>query len=174
MRTIEVNIYNFDELQEEVQKKLIEKEIRQQNDLYCEDFLYEDMIEEARRLLEEHFENHKKYKLDKSYDVKTWYSLSYCQGDGAMMEFNLIDKATGEVIKIRHEGHYYHELCFDIDTYLENFYGTKAEEELHEEIYELNKQLAKIGWDLVDYEITEEEAKEILNEHEYYANGEIA
>ena len=53
MKTItkKINIYNFEELKEEIQEKLIEKEKENQEEIYCESFLYDDMKEKAIELL---------------------------------------------------------------------------------------------------------------------------
>lgn len=44
MKTItkKINVYKFNELKKEIQEKLIEKEKENQQNLYCEAFLYND------------------------------------------------------------------------------------------------------------------------------------
>ena len=49
------NIYKFDELPKEVQKKVIERETESLRDLEIEDFLKEEMEFYAQQLLEENF-----------------------------------------------------------------------------------------------------------------------
>lgn len=123
------NIYEFNELKEEIQKELIEKEAERQANDFCEWFLEELMQEEAENILEE--------KLGKNTckNVRILYDLSYCQGSGAMVEFTTyleyINKKIklftekelelfekyGSTIKVYHSNnYYYHENSFSIDT----------------------------------------------------------
>lgn len=127
--TKEYEVYNFDELSDDVKKKLIERERENQKELYCECWLEEDMGLKASYLINDYF------GITSDY-LKTYYSLSYCQGDGAMIEFNinikdlnnkykvfsdeeiryLINESIVNDIRIRHNDyHYYHEYTFTID-----------------------------------------------------------
>jgi hypothetical protein len=133
MRKIKQTIYNFNELEEEVKKRLIEKRKEEEKQFYYEWGLLEDMQEEAKRLLEKYFKN------AELKDV--YYSLNYCQGDGAMIAFiiNIADlnkkykilskeelrfiqdKGVINNIKILHgDNYYYHEYTFRFD-YHDNF-----------------------------------------------------
>ena len=80
--TKKYNVYEFNELDKEIQERLIAEEIESIKDEYCDLFLYEDMEQKARELLRENFGD--KAEIDAIY-----YSLSYCQGDGAMIQFTL-------------------------------------------------------------------------------------
>ena len=158
------NIYNFDELSEEIQEQLVKKEIEILTENYCDYYLKEDMEEEAKELIGKAFG-------DKAIYKKIYYSLSYCQGDGAMIEFDL--KYYNKNVKIRHNGgHYCHENSFGI---LEE-YGEELTEsqykQLHEKIYNINKQLTKYGYEFIEEDRTER-AKEELSNCEFYENGDL-
>lgn len=163
MRIVERKVYNFEELEENMQKKLIEKEIEYQQEAYCESFLKEDMEEKAKELLKKYFKN-------KANFISVCYSLSYCQGDGAMIEFNL--NYYNKILKIKQHGFYYHERSFEI---VNNYEITeKQERRLKAKIVAMNEELGNYGYELIEGAIlTEEKAKELLKEHEYYINGEI-
>lgn len=163
-KTKVIKIYNFDELPKDIQQELIEKEIEEQANIYCETFLLEDMQEEARRLLD-------KYFGDKATFKAVYYDLSYCQGSGAMIEFDLI--YYNKHVTIKQYGHYYHENSF---TIIEN-YGEelteKQYEQLKSKIYWINKEFTKAGYNFIKWRETEEEAREFLQENEYTEDGEI-
>ena len=135
MRKIERTIYKFEELEKDIQEKLIEKEREYQRDSYCECFLYDDMEEKASDLINDYF------GITSDY-LKVYYDLSYCQGSGAMIEFdiniedlnnkyNIYDEEEIKFIKdkgiinnitIRHSGNYYHERSFIIDYDFEYYW----------------------------------------------------
>lgn len=128
MRIIEEKVYKFNELSNEVQEKLIEKEKENVRNDYVEFCLHDDMNYESEVLLEKYF---------KGANIKNvYYDLSYCQGSGAMIEFDinieylnnkykifskeeirfLTDKEIVDNIKVRHnDNFYYHEYTFGID-----------------------------------------------------------
>lgn len=160
-----IKIYNFDELSKDIQKNLIEKEKEYQLNAYCECFLLEDMQEEARRLLDKNFG-------DKATFKAVYYDLSYCQGSGAMIEFDLI--YYNKHVTIKHDSNlYYHENTFKI---IEN-YGEeltkKQYKQLKDKIYSINKEFAKAGYNFIDEPCTDEDIIELLKENEYTADGEI-
>lgn len=129
MRKIEKTIYNFDELDKEIQEKLIKEEKEYCFNAYMEDFFQDDMEHKAEELVDDYFGSDTDF-------IQTYYSLSYCQGDGAMIEFDidikdlnnkykvftddeiefLKQKDVVNTIRIRHCGNmYYHEYTFGID-----------------------------------------------------------
>lgn len=158
------NIYEFDELPQDIQQKVIEKEAENIREVEIEGFLCEEMEMLAIQLLEENFEG-------KAIYHKVYYSLSYCQGDGAMVEFDL--KYYNKNVKIRHDGgHYYHENSFDIlEEYSEEL-TEKQYKQLHEKIYNINKRLAKYGYTFIEQDRTEQ-AIEQLKDCMFYENGDI-
>lgn len=158
------DIYNFDELSQDIKEQLIKKECEILTENYCDFYLEEDMEEEAKELIKKAFG-------EKAVFQAVRYSLSYCQGDGAMIEFNL--KYYNKSIKIRHGGgHYCHENSFDIlEEYGEEL-TEKQYRQLHKKIYNINKQLTKSGYSFIEYDRTEE-AIEQLSNYEFYENGDI-
>ena len=163
IETREIKIYNFDELSENVKNKLIEEEIKYQFEAYCEDCLYNDMQEKAHELLNKYFKNNQAELND------VYYSLSWCQGDGAMFEFELY--YYNKHIQVQHYGHYYHRYSFIIADSYE--LTEKQEKQLKEKILKMFTEFEDYGWSLVDSRITEAEAVEILQNNEYYADGSI-
>ena len=200
MRKITQTIYNFDELEEETKKKLIEARKEEEAQFYCEWGLLEDMQEEAKRLL-------KKYFKGQAVFEKVYYSLSYSQGDGAMIIFNVPIEAINEIapkeaklnkkdlniikesytdkVNIKHNnGFYYHERSFTIEN---DFYLYQADE-LSEDgqkkleallnwlkayIITMNEELTEAGYKFIEAEPEEAYIIEQLQENEYFKNGEI-
>ena len=161
MREITQKIYKFNELSKEIQEKLIEKEKQYQKESFCEDFLPEKMQEKAKNLLQQYFGKNATFK-------NVYYSLSYRQGDGAMIEFELI--YYNKPVTIEQYGHYYHEKSFQICSYE---LTEKQEKQLKEKIVKINYELAQYGYILIEAEYSNEEIIEILNENEYFKNGDI-
>ena len=157
-----IKIYNFDELSEDVKRKLIEKEIEEQHEIYINDFLEYDMKEKANELLQKYFKN------NKATLKNVYYELSYCQGDGAMFEFDLY--YYNKHVQIKHSGYYYHMYSFTIDTWE---LTEKQENQLKEKVLKMFEEFEEYGWGLVDYRITEAEAIEYLQENEYLEDGTI-
>ena len=156
------NIYEFEELSQVIQEELIKKEEENIRQCDIENFLEEEMYNLAELLLEENFG-------EKAILKNVYYSLSYCQGDGAMIEFDL--KYCGKDIEIRHNPHchYYHERSFEIisDNLTEN-----QENKLKEKIIKINEQLTKYGYQYIEEDRTEE-AIELLKDCMFYENGKI-
>lgn len=136
MKTItkEYKIYNFEELTEEVQNKVIEEEKKSQEDDYCNMQLYDDVNYKAEQLLNEYFNIKNGVK-------NVMYDFSYSQGSGSMIEFEINiedlnnkyhiyndeemrfiqDKGIVNNIEIFHNDNFYeHEYTFDI-RYYDNF-----------------------------------------------------
>lgn len=76
MKTIEIEIYKFEELSEEIQNKLID----QNRYTFMEDFYFEDVSDNFE------YEN-KDFKIEKTY-----WSGFHSQGDGAMFLYSSISK----------------------------------------------------------------------------------
>lgn len=198
MRTIEMNIYKFGELSQEVKDKLIDecKEI-EYND-YINYGLESDMPTLAKELLNDYFGTSANY-------INCMYDLSYSQGDGAIIEFdvylsellnfNEITEFTkeeikilhdcGDLIKVRHKGSYYHEFCFDFIhsdyTYFSDDWTDEMQEKLDKfmeetfnvNIINMNKAFTRQGYKLLEYEPCMDWILERLNENEYYKNGDV-
>ena len=175
MKTIikEITLYNFEELNEKVQERLIEERAEEMRDFYIDYDLEYKMDEEAEIILESN--------EIKAYYIKAYYDLSYSQGSGAMIEFTTTLKELQErynflsedVIKIIEEeyhkledinvyikhdgGHYYHENAFtlDFDPCIDN-YKIEAiiynflETRFKEVIIEMNKELKETGYACIE------------------------
>ena len=148
----EFYIYDFKELKEDIQKELIEKERDKQRDSYCEFYLEQDMEYKASELLEEYFGI-------TDIDLKTYYDLSYSQGSGSMVEFNINiedlnnkykvfneeeirfiqDKGLINNISVYHnDNYYYHEYTFTIG--FDSYYGNYCEYEEIKEDYNISEE----------------------------------
>lgn len=158
------NVYNFNELSKEVQKKVIEKEAEGIKELEIEDFLKEEMEFYAQQLLDENFGDKANYK-------NVYYDLSYCQGSGAMIEFELT--YYGKSLSIKHDNycHYYHENSFKV---IENDkeLTDKQCENLKEKIYNINKELEKLGYEFIEEDRTDKAIEQLKN-CLFYENGDV-
>lgn len=165
MKKVEIEIYNYDELEEAIKEKLLKDEMEAQHEYYLETYLYDDLKEKALSLIEEEYKD-SIFKL-RDKDIKLYYDLSYSQGSGAMIEYDLIDNHYN-TIKIKHSGFYYHQFSFELE-----YYESIDEEALREKIIRINNKLTKYGYDLIEQELDKEEALIYLREFEYYKNGQI-
>lgn len=166
MREITQKVYEFHELDKDIQEKLIEKEKQNQKEWYCNDFLEKDMVEKAKELLQKYFKQ-------KAVFSGINYSLSYCQGDGAMIEFEV--EYCGKLIYVKHNNycHYYHERSFCLEYPNYAYLTDKQEEKLKEKIYNMNYELMKYGYELIEAEYNREDIENILSEREYFIDGTI-
>lgn len=158
------NIYKFDELSQEIQEKVVKREAEGIKELEIEDFLKDEMEFYAQQLLEENFK-------DKAIFKNVYYDLSYCQGSGAIIEFEL--NYYGKNLIVQHDVycHYYHANSFEI-VELDKELTKKQYENLKEKIYNINKELAKLGYEFIEEDRTSQ-AIEQLNNCMFYENGDI-
>ena len=125
--TKEYEVYKFNELEKDVQEEVLKRYTKSEHDFYIDNELYDDMVELAKDSLQNYFKGAKYNNI--------YYDLSYAQGSGAMIEFNidlkdlnnkykmLTDEEVKKCsdigytnIKVYHnDSHYYHERTFDID-----------------------------------------------------------
>lgn len=98
---------------------------------------------------------------------KLFYSLSYCQGDGAMFE-GAFEWEGNEYI-VKHSGHYYHENSKTIDS------DTGNEEEFNDLYVDICRELAKVGYEYIDDVTSDENIKEGIdaNDYEFLQDGTI-
>lgn len=130
MRKIEkiINVYKFDELSDSAKQKALTDRMEIEKNDYCNYCLESDMKEKAKELLEEYFSSNATFE-----DV--YYSLGYCQGDGAMITFSIDienfnkkyhifndeemryikDYDIIDKIEVVHIGRYYHKYAFDVN-----------------------------------------------------------
>lgn len=200
--TKEYEVYKFEELEKEVQEKILEKYTQYEYEWYVDDILHSDMIELAKDSLENYFKGAK-------YD-NIYYDLSYCQGSGAMVEFNIdlkylnnkykmltdeeingLEDFGGTNIKVYHNNsHYYHERTFDIDwndftmyTYMDEYCENieKVQNKIdtmidlfREDIILMNGEIARDGYNMLENKATfEEMAMEHINELEFLSDGSV-
>jgi len=155
-----MQIFNFNELEKSIQETLIEKEKYANYELYAETELYDEIVTKAKKLLKKYFRNKAVFK-------NTYYDFSYCQGGGAMIEFDLL--YYNSYIKIRHYGRYYHERSFEIfPDYLLPY---ERYEKLKDKIIEINRELASYGYNLLENCTNDEFAIENLMEYEFLKDG---
>lgn len=158
------NVYNFNELSKEVQKKVIEREAERIKELEIEDFLKEEIEFYSQQLLEENFGDKAKY-------TNVYYDLDYCQGSGAMIEFELTYYGKNLIIQHNPYCHYYHANSFEV---IENDkeLTDKQCENLKEKIYNINKELEKLGYEFIEEDRTDAAIDELKN-CLFYENGDI-
>lgn len=165
LRTKTYKVYKYGELSEEIKEKVLRKEIEDCQDSYCEFSLEEDMKFKAEELLKKYFGENAKL-------LDVYYDLSYCQGSGAMIEFEL--RYYNCDIKVKHYGHYNHEYSFEINYNDYNWLGQKREDFLKDKIVEMNTELTNYGYELIDYDNFSDIALENLKEQEFLENGILA
>lgn len=162
MQTKTYNTYTFDELDEKAKEKARDW-WKQGNDY---PFLKEAMTEYAIDLLAEN-------KI-KSNDIKVFYSLSYSQGDGAMIELRGTWKSYDVVVK--QSGHYYHYNSKTIDLESSKT-GKDASQKVYDEfddIYvDICQKLARYGYDYIEEEDSDERVDEniLANEYTFLEDG---
>ena len=156
------NIYEFDELATGIQEELIKKEEENLRQTEIEDFLPEEMEVLAIQLLEENFE-------EKAVYQRVYYSLAYCQGDGAMIEFDLM--YHNKPLQIRRCDHFYcHERSFEILG--SDKLTDEQHEQLKEKIIDMNKKLAQYGYEFIEEDRTKQAIDQLKN-CMFYENGDI-
>jgi hypothetical protein len=164
MKTKTINLYTYDELTKEAQEVAL-REWRDNNDYF---FLSDNLAERLHELLEEN-------KIKDTNDTSkagtkptpVLYSLSRCQGDGAMFEG--VFEWNGYTVSIKHSGHYYHsnsktiEITNDTGDYIED----KPFEDFEALYQKICKELERYGYDFIEYEDSEENFKEACDANEY-------
>jgi len=163
VQTDTYNVYKFEELSEDVQEKVLDK-FRESEDF---PFLSDDLNTELEELLKEN-------KITYDDMPKLFYSLNYCQGDGAMFEGVVYWKSYTAVI--RQSGHYYHYNSKSISLYstkTDKEASEKVEEEFNSLYVDICKELEKYGYEQIDYMLSEKAIRETIdaNEYEFTENG---
>ena len=192
MKTIELKLYKFQELNNEARQKAIEDKVKQNSEYIYMDCFNDDAIEQIK---DAGFEN-----------PKLEYSLSYSQGDGLSFKADGITqelkdsifKAIGLsykraeiieqylIVKITgNKGHYSYAKKDQIDVYLESNYSGNEKHNIQkyvdlflnelEEIYmDLCNKLEKQGYNEYEYQCSEEYAIQEIedNDDDFLENGE--
>lgn len=157
MKTIKTDVYTYDELSKDAQERARDwyKEI---DDL---PFLSEYMQELAVELLE-------KYGMTECTDIKTFYSLAWCQGDGAMVEFDGTYKGYSVVVK--HEGRYEHYNSKHIDMMDcdGNYVECAIQDAFNADVYvPMCKELERAGYAYIDAETDNDNVAHNIRANEY-------
>lgn len=168
MKTKQINIYKFDELNDKVKQKVLNR-FRDNNDY---PFLEEELNESLKELLQE-------YKIKALDTPKLLYSLGYSQGDGVMFEGNF--EFNGVEFSVKHDGHYYHSNSKTIDY--DDYDGDNLESDLKEMVYndfnffykEICDKMKKLGYDSIENDDSEQTIKDNIDANDYYftENGDI-
>lgn len=155
-----ITLYTFDELPKEIQKKVIER-FQNSEEHY---FLGEQMQEKIDELLKEN---------NIVGDAKVMYSLSYCQGDGAMFEGSFV--WNGYNIPVKQSGHYYHYNSKSIGEITtidgEEITDSKKYQDIENEFnalyVEICQKLAKWGYSCIESDLEESNIIENIKANEY-------
>ena len=158
--TKEYTLFTFDELSQEAKDKA-RTNFNADND-------YMFLEGHITNLLGEQLDE---YKITKTTDPKVYYSLSHCQGDGAMFEGTF--SWNDYIVKIKHSGHYYHSNSKNIEIY--DTADTGEEVSAGEEVYKtfeaiykkICKYLEQQGYDFIEYEDSEENFQRLCEANEY-------
>ena len=162
MKKIEVELYKYEELTEEVQKKLLKEEIDHVRDDYLSYFLQEELEVKARDELYKNFV----LSID---DINLCYDFSYCQGLGVVTEFSFYYKDELFEVKLNPRNFRYTFTSNFVINYDENDSKVSNDEieEIRKKIINLNEKLYKYGQNLIeDEEAYRNEALLILNDYD--------
>ena len=159
-----IKLYGYEELGKEVQEKILNNELEELIDDYCVYGLLEDMEMKAIELL-------KKYFGDKAEFLSVHYSLGYCQGDGAMIDFNV--NYYNVDIHVKQYGNYTHERSFILVYNGYKDITKNRENKLVEKIVNMNEELADFGYAMIDEGNFKDVALENVKNREYLKNGKI-
>lgn len=143
------NLYTINELSKEAQEKA-HTEWTKGNDY---PFMSDCMNEQLHELLEEKgITDTNDTSKPGTKPTQVFYSLTYCQGDGAMFEGDFIYK--GYNVHVKHSGHYYHSNSKDI-TITDNE-GNDIDGQVYEDFDALYKEicdeLEEYGYKFMEYE----------------------
>ena len=175
METRTYNVYPFDELPKEAQEKAL-KNWRDNDEM---PFLADNMNEYTHEIIKANniildkneigTEHGKREWNNFSEKYRTFYSLSYSQGDGAMIELQGV--WNGYHVTVKHEGHYYHSKSRTIEMYplaSEIDEVPEKDEQAFATLYEaMCDELEKRGYAEIEYQRSEEYIVETFEANEY-------
>lgn len=161
MKTKTINLYTINELSPEAQEKARQDYIAH-NDY---EFLEDDMI---CYLKEELLPT---YNIIPDNNLSIRYSLSYCQGDGAMFE-GTVTWDNKYRVKIQHSGHYCHYNSKDFEIFDfdmgEAIYDSELDKKFDDVYVKICEDLAKYGYDVMETSDSMENFKETCEANDYY------
>lgn len=158
MKTIETIVYEFNELSKEAKQKAIDNWYEHEDYPFLEDEIYCEFEELA-----------KKHGIEYS-DIKLYYSLGCCQGDGLCFVGTI--RKDGIDMYIKHTGRYYNERSTERTCCNED--GDYCDSEQLEKIYfDICQKLEKYGYSIIDYRMDEDEFNDLCvsNEYTFLPNG---
>jgi hypothetical protein len=164
-------VYDFDELSDQAKQTAIEKH---------REFINEIGFDDLSGAMTEYLQDTllPKYGM-KCDDATVYYSLNYCQGDGAMFTGNVEWKSWQ--CEVRQNGHYYH---YNSKQFW-NFQSIKTgreprndqvENDFNDAYVSLCRELEKYGYDYIEYETSDDTIIDNIkaNEYEFYEDGKLA
>ena len=151
----------YDDLNDEAKEKAMEW-FRDNEDF---PFLEDDMTEFVKTELGE-----AGYIVE---DLRVFYSLGYCQGDGASFTATLIK--NGETYEVnRNDSRYNHEMTIN-EVYHETDEGEETDEaEKLEEMRTIARRAEKYGYDIIEYTLSYDSVEDSIriNEYTFTTDGE--
>jgi len=169
MRTIQTNLYKYDELNSEAQE-VARNWYKDGDDM---PFLEEDMEYQLDELL-------KGYKI-KPINVEARYSLSYCQGDGASFTGNVEWGAYRATITTNQWGnHYSHSKTVTVSELnslkTDKDAPVKKWEELQSIIEDIGDKLSRYGYEAIEAAMSDDNVADniLANEYEFTEDGKRA
>ena len=171
MKLYTVKRYSFAELSPEAQAAAIETAVKEAWENVPDFLLEEDMNFKAAQLLSG--------ELDMSLpnNTKLYYSLSYCQGDGARLDGRIYKQDSPTLpwpenaiyLDVDGDNRYYHNRSFSIDLYdEEGEYVDDQNNSMLEALRDICVQLERYGYKWLENWSSEETVKEELAEREPY------
>lgn len=161
MKTIQLNLYSYEELSDKAKERALD-DFNKDND---DPFMQSHMI----NLLQEELEERGvKYDSD-ALDVR--YSLAHCQGDGFM--FIGVFDWQGCKVRIKHgDRHYCHMYTASIEYWhnadgSEHDYSDQEKESFFEMYFEVCKHMERIGYEHIEWMQSAEHFQETCDANEF-------
>lgn len=143
MKKQEITLYSFNELDEKLQEKILEKEMNSQRDFYLDCCLYDDLMYDATEQLNSLFENVNGLKL--------LYDFSYSQGSGLLTTFEFTFKNQLVKVKQNPYNHWYtYATNFILEFEDEEPITDEDEKDIRQKIATLNADLEKLGYSIIE------------------------
>ena len=162
MKEVKVKVYKFDELEDKIKEKVIEKFQNENDFVFLSDFLKDEL---------EILLNEKGIKSDNAVIMN--YNLSYSQGSGVAI--NGCFEYKDFFIKIEARDEFKNSMNFNISKDYNDVENEKIINKIKNMFYEICDKLMKFGYDTIEYENSEEAIKENIENNEFLfrKNGKI-